>query len=382
MSFFNNVQYSLFKFNALSFSGAYRFYLLYLSSLSLDKLQIFDFSHDYIFLMFFTSFVGFPCAAMLLERNSDDKILYLVILALLLSVCSIFFIFIFTDKFFLDSVLISVSFFLSSVFEIFRQALINQKKYDSIFILSAINYIAVTFCYLLFFKNDLSFFLLFSMFLLTSTSLIFIGRPVVVLSSNFELSLFINKFLNNLLSCLTSTSVNYFIPLLVISIIGASYAPSFAFMSSVLGLALLIPRYLSNDFIDKIRSGVILEYIFSRFIFRISFVVILILCVTLFSLYLSSDNYSLYLVIFSAGLICSQFSLPYSNVFSVFGRPDVLMKINVLSFALLTISILLVYFLTAINAVFILSFYLIDQFVKLCLSIFFYKKLRGQGLLV
>lgn len=369
------------KFNSLSYSGAYRLYILYLANLSSDSDKVADFSHAYILLMFFTSFVGFPCAAMLIEKNSDKNIFYLVLLTLFLSFISLTFFGLFTNENLLDSFVVSSSFFLSSLFEVLRQVLINRNKYYSIFISSIFSFFSITFFYFEFFKEELTYFLLVSMFLLVFSSIIALRFDIIKDNYEFDLKVFFSNFFNNSLSSLTSTSVNYFMPLLVISVIGQNSAPSFAFLSSALGFVLLLPRYLSNEFIQNVRSGVPIGLLFERFFVINSFLILCVLMISVIFIYFLSDIYSLYLILFSAGLICSQFCLPYSNVFSVFGKSAILMKINLISFIILLFSIGFIYILDAFNAVYILLFYVVDQFLKLYLSSRFYNKMNTQAFL-
>lgn len=371
------------SFLAISFSGAYKFLIVFLYSFFFNEQSFAQFSEQYFWLLAIWSLTGMPFSLLMSSKRYYPSVAQ-----------SIFFIV--TSNALLSSLLplfLSLSifdyfiFFLASVFaslyEVVKKHLLDREEYNSVFIAGFISFVLL-FVYIFSAHSDENiqrFALLFAFLAIFAPITVFYftaSRKNV--GDIFNSKDLCTKFFQYSFSNLLSTSIGYFVPILLVMFLGSNYAGQIAEINSAARILLMIPIALAARNIPRLKSGLdakkaMISYV--QFINIFVFAALIFSSAVLFFLYTS--NVLLYILMVSA-LFIPQLALPYSNLLAVEDKSFELLTVNLigvvsllfllcLSFLIFTNDTAIVFSgMICLNIHFIIKYFLTKDKAMQCLG--------------
>lgn len=355
--------------HAISFSGVYRAFVVVAVGFFFTEQESQVFSELYLYVMFFTSLIGFPCAAIFMEtqKTTRIKVIYgIIVISSIILTCAAYFFYVERELKWLFSVFIATS--LSSLLEVYRQNILNRKRYDHFIVVSFLTY--AVFLLVSYFNLTSSYYIICLCFLVPCFLSYFLFYQDKI-ENEYSPRITCIKFTNHSLSSFFSTAVNFILPILMLNELGEASSPDLALVSAIVGLSVFIPRVIANKFILLLQHDLANVSLVGAYAKKISIISVLVgLLVSLFIFFKFEIN-NLEYMLFAVGVVLSQLSLAYSCVYSVSGRPNVLLEINVYS-ALFLVLVTFVFSIPfGLNIFVILFSFVFYQFFKLILSMKF-----------
>lgn len=322
----------LFQSIATAFPSAYRFFSVYLVTLLASTEVANLFSQSFFIVSLIATFSGVAVSTQSYVKEGTVsvglRVLTMLALTLIVSVPTYFLWSYGLESYFY---VIGASLFFS-LFMIAREDSIALNRMNVLAIRSALS----TLLFVVFF-----FVLEPSGEVLVLGTFLFLFVTVFDLFDKNESSLTTKKtFFQNVfsysLSGGLSTGISFLLPLIVIDEFGEQSSSSIAQIFTLAMMFQFVPRFLSTRFLSSVKSssGNTSIASFERLVFAyVIAIVILFVLVTSFLF----ESYNVLIGLF-CGLLSSQLSLPYSNVFMTLGKGSLMLRINLASFVLLLTS--------------------------------------------
>lgn len=296
-----------------------------------------EFNHLYFLSLLNASIAVIPFSSLMASKRFSFSLLGCFFWVFLLNMLCSFSIFVsgyLVDSFtLLDFLFFSMASLFFGGYEVARRALSNNHKLIRIFISGVLSVCLLCLFFILpdWFSNR-------PLVLLFYISMCF-GLPIMLILLSLNLNgnilggssfkFFLEKLLSACLSNATSSLLSFVIPLFIINLLGTQASPYLGVIFSSVSIFLLLPRYLSEKDIPKLRNSnqpiLIANHSFKVIANYLVFVMFLaFLCFYIVQI----SNIYLYFLLFIS-LLISQITLPYSNILMVSGAFKLLLFANV-----------------------------------------------------
>lgn len=359
---------------SLGFPGFFRLATVYIFSEFFSKDFADQYSNYFLIVGFASVLIGVPLASTSLSKFEYIKLKQLMLYGLLTSlfVCSVTcFLLDFNDLFF---VLIAIvcSFFVS-IYEYFKQILINNLRYEILFL----SYIASILLSVAIFYTDInsvdyySFFIILSLCIPTIFAVYYTYSSAALFSESIDLRSVFNFSIISLLS----TSISFLLPILLIGFSSDLSSSEVLKTSTFAAIFMITSRLYANNFIKILRQEH--DVYIDIFIEVKKLALFVFVSTTVFSLiaFFMEFEHLIQNILLFVSIFFTQLTLPYACIFSVSGRSDVLLKVNFQSAFLSIFVFLSVYFIFPISTYFLLFCFIANSVFK----IFFFQKIYAES---
>ncbi|WP_199482743.1 hypothetical protein [Vibrio owensii] len=333
---------NLFALSSVAFPGGYKFFIIIIITLFSGEGFANEFSNYFFWVTLLVTFSGLPLASAMVSSQHQITDVYKVFIIVMSSVIAYSVSYTIALNQFDASVNIAVflSLVAQSFYEVYKRYFLNTGDFVKVFIASLFTVIFFLVSYFLF-GYSTSYMLFLSFFSLLFPMLIaYLFREVKKGDENLSkdrLLSIIQIFFKYLVSNATSTSLMYFLPIVIIHELGNNVAASLAQVFYLSTLSYFLPRALSAKHIPIMRSEGIYRGKVKSFYSMIFVFVVGTSIVALLAFSLLYEQWMIFFLLYLS-MNASQLALPYANVLMVKGEATLIMSTNLKS----TIALLLV----------------------------------------
>jgi hypothetical protein len=359
--------------SSIAFPGFFRVMSVFIIGFLFSGEVAEGYSRYFLIACYINALIGVPVASIILEKKSSVSVFSsLPVIAFLSVFLSSVYVLLFEYQSVSVIIFIVAATFFAAMYETIRQHYMNELEYKPMFFCSLIT--------LLIFSGALAAGAIKAEWLLfySFTSLIFPLALYYFFTSHKGNNNFRNfpyyKYFDYVAVSALSTSIGFLLPMLAIEMLGQQYSLKMAMSATIVTTLMLLPRFVANGFIKKIRDDISSVRLVSHYAKSMLLVVVIsFLAYMSVVILLDFGEYLLFGLLFFA-IYLSQLSLPYSCVFTVSGSSKIVLKVNIFSAASLVLFISIFFLFNALNIYTLLGSFVAHQFCRLAISIKFFRK--------
>lgn len=326
---------NFFALFSVAFPGGYKFFIIMVITLLSGEGFANEFSNYFFWVTLLVTFSGLPLASAMVSNQHQIRDAHKVFIIVMSSFIAYSVSYTIALNQFDASVNMAVflSLVAQSFYEVYKRDFLNTGDFVRVFIASLFTVIFFLISYFLF-GSSTPYMLFLSFFSLLFPMLIaYLFREVKKGDENLSkdrLLSIIQICLKYLISNATSTSLMYFLPIVIIHELGNNIAASLAQVFYLSTLSYFLPRALSAKHIPIMRNeGIYMEKVKS--FYRIIFIFVTgTSTVALLAFTLMYEQWVIFFLLYLS-MNASQLTLPYANVLMVKGEASMIMSANLKS---------------------------------------------------
>lgn len=334
---------NFFALSSVAFPGGYKFFIIMVITLFSGENFANEFSNYFFWVTLLVTFSGLPLASAMISSHHQIRNMYKVFIIVMSSVIAYGISYVMALSQYSVSVNVAVFFSLlaQSFYEVYKRDFLNTGEFVKVFVASLFTLVLFLLSFFVF-GSSTSYMLFISFFSLLVPVLVAylfmeVKQSVETLSKDCFLPV-IKIYTKYLVSNATSTSLMYFVPIVIIHELGDNVAASLAQVFYLSTLSYFIPRALSAKHIPIMRNEGIDKERISHFYRTILFFVVGTSVIAFLVFALAFEQWLVFFLLY-ASMNASQLALPYANVLMVKGEAGSIMSTNLKSSIALLVAV-------------------------------------------